>query len=179
MEEQTGKEKRRVFTPSEIRNKEFSKKLFGYDPDEVDSFLVEIANAYQELLKEIEKLKIKTPEYKTKELVERAKKEIEKIVEEKKKEKELLEKEKRALELEIEKLRFTQKTMYDRLKIAIIDMTKILEELKRDASGQKEEGRDRDRSEVAAQGFQEQSREGGSGEAESKGNGSSGGGEGQ
>ena len=65
--------------PQDIRTKEFSKKLFGYDPDEVEAFLIEVANAYQELLKEIESLRIKTPEYKTEKLIEKAKKEIEKI----------------------------------------------------------------------------------------------------
>jgi len=179
MEEQTRNQRKRVFTPSEIRNREFRKKLFGYDPDEVDSFLMEVANAYHELLKEIERLKVQTPEYKAKEVVEKARKEIEKIVEKKKEEKELLEKEKRELEIEIEKLRLAQKSMYDRLKIAIIDMTRILEELKKDASGKKKERGDRDRGEAPAKGLKEQDRESGGGKAEGEGDGSSGRGEGQ
>ncbi len=176
MEEQVRNGKRKFFSPSQIRNKEFSKKFWGYDPDEVDSFLMEVANAYHELLKEIERLKIQTPEYKAKEIVEKAKREIEKIVEKKRQEKELLEKAKRELEIEIEKLRLAQKGMCDKLKIAIIEMTRILEELKKDVAGKKEERGDRDTGKAPAQSLQEQDRESGGGEAKGKGDGSSGGG---
>jgi len=171
--------KKRRLTPSEIRNKDFGKKLFGYDPEEVDSFLMEVANAYQELLKEVERLRVNTPEYKTQEIVEKAKKEIEKIIEQKKKEKELLEKEKREIEIEIEKLRLAQKKMADKLKFALIEMTQILEELKKDASGKKKEVRDRNRGESPAQVLKEPDRKGGSGETEGEGDGSSRGGEGK
>jgi len=85
--------------PQDIRTKEFSKKLFGYDPDEVEAFLIEVANAYQELLKEIESLRIKTPEYKTEKLIEKAKKEIEKIVQKKLEEKKELKSKKKSLSL--------------------------------------------------------------------------------
>jgi cell division initiation protein len=166
-------QRKRRFSPSEIRNKEFNKKLFGYDPEEVESFLMEVANAYQELLKEVERLRVKTPEYKTKELIEKAKKEIEKIVEKKKEEKEALERKKEEIELEIEKLRLAQKKIYDRLKIAIIEMTRILEELRTDVKGEKKEGRDRDRDKSPAQELKESSGESGSGKAESKDNGAS------
>jgi len=171
--------KRRKLTPSEIRNKDFGKKLFGYDPEEVDGFLMEVANAYQELLKEVERLRVNTPEYKTQEIVEKAKREIEKIIEKKKKEKELLEKEKREIEIEIEKLRLAQKKMADKLRFALIEMTQILEELKKDASGKKKEDGSRDRAQSPAQVFKEPDREGGGGKAEGKGDGSSGGGEGK
>jgi len=168
--EKAGKPQKRRMTPSEIRNKDFGKKLFGYDPEEVDNFLVEVANAYQELLKENEALRVKTPEYKAQQAVEKAKKEIEKIIEKKKKEKELLEKEKREIELEIEKLRLAQKKMADKLKLALIEMTQILEELKKDASGKKKEHGDRDRGESPAQVVGKPDREGGGGKAEGKGN---------
>jgi cell division initiation protein len=161
---------RRRLSPAEIRNKEFHKKLFGYDPEEVESFLMEVANAYQELIKEIERLKVRTPEYKTQELVEKAKKEIEKIVEKKRAEKEALEKKKEEVELEIEKLRLVQKKIYDRLKVAIIEMTRILEELKSDVKGEKEEGRDRNRGKSSTQKLKESSREGGIGEVKNKNN---------
>jgi len=159
--------------PQDIRTKEFSKKLFGYDPDEVEAFLIEVANAYQELLKEIERLRIKTPEYKTEKLIEKAKKEIEKIIQKKLEEKEELEKQKKELELEIEKLRLAQKQMFDRLKMAIIDMTRIVEELRPNAADKKEERSSGAGSESSAQGFKEQNRESGRGETENQGNSSS------
>jgi len=170
---------KRKLTPSEIRNRDFGKKLFGYDPEEVESFLMEVANAYQELIKEVERLRVKTPEYKTQELIEKAKKEIEKIIEKKKKEKERIEKEKRELELEIEKLRFIQKKMHDRLKLAIIEMTQILEELKKDASGKKKDEGAGDRGKSPSKELVQQSGKGGSGEAKDKGDSSPGKGEGK
>jgi cell division initiation protein len=159
--------------PQDIRTKEFSKKLFGYDPDEVEAFLIEVANAYQELLKEIENLKVKTPEYKMERLVEKARREVEKIVQKKFEEKKELEKYKRELELEIEKLRLAQKQMFDRLKIAIIDITRIVEELKPDVAGKREGRGSRTGSEGSAQGFKESDRKGGRGETEDSGNGAS------
>ncbi|TCK04693.1 DivIVA domain-containing protein [Phorcysia thermohydrogeniphila] len=159
--------------PQDIRTKEFSKKLFGYDPDEVEAFLIEVANAYQELLKEIESLRVKTPEYKTEKLVEKAKKEIEKIVQKKLEEKKELEKQKKELELEIEKLKLAQKQFFDRLKMTILDMTRILEELRPNATGKKEERGSGTGSEGSTQGLSEQDRGGGRGEAENQGNSSS------
>ena len=159
--------------PQDIRTKEFSKKLFGYDPDEVEAFLIEVANAYQELLKEIEALRVKTPEYKTEKLIEKAKKEIEKIIQKKLEEKEKLEKQKKELDLEIEKLRLAQKQMFDRLKMAIFDMTRIVEELRPNAAGKKEERSAGTGGEGSTQSFPEQDRGGGRGEAENQGNSSS------
>ena len=159
--------------PQDIRTKEFSKKLFGYDPDEVEAFLIEVANAYQELLKEIETLRVKTPEYKTEKLIEKAKKEIEKIIQKKLEEKKELERQKEELELEIEKLRLAQKQMFDRLKMAIFDMTRIVEELRPDAAGKKEKRSSGTGGESSAKGLPEQDRGGRRGEVEDQGNSSS------
>ncbi|WP_456455791.1 DivIVA domain-containing protein [Thermovibrio sp.] len=161
------------FTPSEIRNKEFSKKLWGYNPEEVESFLIEVASSYGELLREIERLRVKTPEYKAKEIIEKTKKEIEKIVEKKREEIKQIEKRKEEIEFEIEKLKLAQKNIYDRLKVAIIEMTRILEELRRDVGGKEERRGSGNRVESSAQVVKEQDREGGRGETEGEGDGSS------
>jgi cell division initiation protein len=161
------KEKR--LKPQEIRSREFGKKLFGYDPDEVETFLIEVANAYQDLLKEVETLRRETPEYKTEELVEKARKRIEEILQKKMEEKEELEKQKKEIEIEIEKLKLAQKKMFDRLRLAIFDMTRIIEEIKPNASG-KEKGKSTGTgSEGATQGFSQPDREGRRGEIEDKG----------
>lgn len=46
-------------TPMDINNKEFKKGLRGYNPDEVDEFLDEIVDSYEELFKENATLKEK------------------------------------------------------------------------------------------------------------------------
>ena len=165
--------------PADIRTKEFSKKLFGYDPDEVEAFLNDVANAYQNLLNEIENLKKKTPEYKTEMLIEKAKREIEKIVQKKTEEKEQLERKKKELEIEIEKLKLAQKKVYDRLKLAILDMTRILEELRPNVKSEKEGKRVDSRSESPAKSVKKQDRESGRGKAESESNSSAGRGKGE
>lgn len=43
-------------TPIEIKNQEFKKGMRGYDPVEVDTFLELVADKYQELLEETERL---------------------------------------------------------------------------------------------------------------------------
>lgn len=48
-----------MITPVDIQNKDFSKKIKGYDCDEVDDFLDEIIAVYTELLKENQALKNK------------------------------------------------------------------------------------------------------------------------
>jgi len=164
------KEKKRRLTPQEIKNQEFSKKLFGYDPDEVEIFLSTVAGAYEELLKEVERLKAKTPEYKAEQVMEKARKEIEKLVELKKKELRELEKKKEEVELEIEKLKFTQKKMTNRLKLALLEMTRILKELEEDVKGKTERRSSGDRDKSPAESVKEQNREGGGGKAEDKGN---------
>ncbi|WP_083801934.1 DivIVA domain-containing protein [Desulfurobacterium thermolithotrophum] len=156
--------------PQEIRTKEFSKKLFGYDPDEVEAFLIEVANAYQDLLKEIESLKRSTPEYKTEELVEKARKRIEEILHKKLEEKEELERQKKELEIEIEKLKLVQKQIFDKLKLTIFDMTRIIEEIRPNAPSKEERRGNRDRSESSTQSFSQQDRESGGGETEDKSN---------
>ncbi|MGL5416917.1 MAG: DivIVA domain-containing protein [Clostridium sp.] len=44
-------------TPMDINNKEFKKGLRGYNPDEVDEFLDEVIENYEELFKENSKMK--------------------------------------------------------------------------------------------------------------------------
>ncbi|MEO2082547.1 MAG: DivIVA domain-containing protein [Desulfurobacteriaceae bacterium] len=164
--------KKRRLKPSDIRNREFSKKLFGYDPDEVDAFLAEVANSYDQLIRELEQLQRKTPEYKAQTAVEKARKEIEKLLEKKRAEKEELERQKREIEVEIEKLKLVQRKIFSKLKATIIDMTRIIEEIKPDAQGKKKEERSGAGVEGSAQKFEEQDREGGRGKAEGEGNGS-------
>ena len=163
-------DKQRKLTPQEIKNQEFSKKLFGYDPDEVEIFLSTVAGAYEELLKEVERLKARTPEYKAQQVMEKARKELEKLVEMKKKELQEIEKKKEEVEIEIEKLRFTQKKMTNRLKLALLEMTRILKELEEDVKGKAEKGSSGDRGEGSTQSLKEQDREGGRGETEDKSN---------
>jgi len=166
-------ENKRKLTPQEIRNQEFRKKLFGYDPDEVDIFLSTVANAYEDLLKEVNRLKTQTPEYKTEEIVERARKKIDRIVEEKKKQLKEIEKRKEELEIEIEKLRLTQMRMANKLKAAILEMTKLLKELEADVKNKEKRGENRDRDKGSTESIAEQNRESGGGETEDKGNSSS------
>jgi cell division initiation protein len=161
------KEKR--LKPQEIRSKEFGKKLFGYDPDEVETFLIEVANAYQDLLEEVEALRRETPEYKTEELVEKARRRIEEILQKKMEEKEELEKHKKEVEIEIEKLKLAQKKMFDRLRLAIFDMTRIIEEIRPNASGTEKGENTGTGSEGATQGFSQLDRESRRREIEGKG----------
>ena len=161
-------QKKRKLTPQEIKNQEFSKKLFGYDPDEVELFLSNVAAAYEELLKEVEKLKARTPEYRAEQVMERARKEIEKLVEAKKKELREIERKKEELEIEIEKLRFTQKKMTNRLKLALLEMTRILKELEEDVKSKEKRELSGDRGEGSAESLKEQDREGRGGETEDK-----------
>ena len=50
---------RQVITPMEIHNKEFKRKVRGYDQDEVDEFLDKIVIDYEKLYKENAELKDK------------------------------------------------------------------------------------------------------------------------
>ena len=127
-------------TPQEIRTKQFNKKLFGYDPDEVEAFLIEVGNAYEELLKEIDFLQVRTPEYKVKKLLEKTRREAEKIIQGKLEEKKELERQMEKLEIEVEKLRLLQKQILEKLRMTIVDITKIMEALKTDAEGQEKGG---------------------------------------
>ncbi|WP_456397283.1 DivIVA domain-containing protein [Desulfurobacterium sp.] len=120
------------FKPKDIRTKQFSKKVFGYNPDEVDAFLIELANEFQNLLNKMEQIKSQTPESKMNELIKNTKKKIAKILEETKKEKKQLEEEKKRIEVEIEQLKNIQRKMANKLKLTIIEMTRILEEIKPD-----------------------------------------------
>lgn len=46
-----------MLTPMDIHNKEFSRSFRGYDEDEVDAFLDEVVNDYEQLIKEREELR--------------------------------------------------------------------------------------------------------------------------
>ena len=48
-----------MITPVDIQNKDFAKKMRGYDPDEVDDFLDAVIKDYSALLKENQSLKSK------------------------------------------------------------------------------------------------------------------------
>ena len=117
--------------PQDIRSKEFKKKTFGigYDPEEVEAFLIEVANAYQELLEELEELQRIVPENNTNELMEKVRNRIEEIFREAMEKKRKLEVQNKEIETEIERLKLIQKSMYDRLKLVILDMARIIEEI--------------------------------------------------
>ncbi|WP_457567337.1 DivIVA domain-containing protein [Desulfurobacterium sp.] len=159
------------FKPKDIRTKQFSKKVFGYNPDEVDAFLIEISNEFQNLLNKIEQIKSQTPESKMKELVKRTKKKIEKILEDSKKEKRQLEEEKKRIEAEIEQLKIIQKKMANKLKLTIIEMTRILEEIKPDDKSKDGKELRSDRSKGATEREAEFDSEGGKWKAKDKGDG--------
>jgi len=161
--------KRRKLTPTEIRNKEFGKKLFGYDPDQVDSFLVEVAGVMEEMQREIERLRVRTPEYKKEQLLEEIKAKAQKIVEQKKAEVARYKQMKEELELEIEKLRLARNHMIERLKYTIIDMSKILEGLRKDAKADKKRQLHSDRSKGSTSLFKQQDSGSGSWQAEGEG----------
>ena len=117
--------------PQDIRSREFKKKTFGigYDPEEVEAFLIEVANAYQELLEELEELQRIVPENNTNELMEKVRNRIEEIFREAMEKKRELEVQSRKIATEIERLKLVQKSMYDRLKLVILDMARIIEEI--------------------------------------------------
>ena len=48
-----------MITPVDIQNKDFAKKMRGYDPDEVDDFLDAVIKDYTALMKENQSLKSK------------------------------------------------------------------------------------------------------------------------
>ena len=48
-----------MITPLDIQNKDFAKKMRGYDPDEVDDFLDAVIKDYSALMKENQTLKSK------------------------------------------------------------------------------------------------------------------------
>jgi cell division initiation protein len=162
-----------------IEEADFGKKFFGYNPDEVDDFLMEIKSAYRELLQENERLKLQTAEYKEQQILERVKKKIEKMKEEKEREVHQLEARKKEIELEIEKLKLIHKKMYERVKLALFEMSQIFQELRQDVKSYSEGEGSRDRGEITAQELFKQDSQGGRGEAKDKGDGSSGKGKGK
>jgi len=107
------------------------KKTFGigYDPEEVDAFLIEVANAYQELLEELEELQGIVPENNTNELMVKVRNRIEEIFREVMEKKRELEVQSRKIETEIERLKLVRERMYSRLKLVILDMTHVIQGL--------------------------------------------------
>ena len=117
--------------PQDIRSKEFKKKTFGigYNPEEVEAFLIEVANAYQELLEELEELQRIVPENNANELMEKARNRIEEIFREAMEKKRKLEVQNKEIETEIERLKLIRERMYSRLKLVILDMTQVIQGL--------------------------------------------------
>ena len=117
--------------PQDIRSREFKKKTFGigYDPEEVEAFLIEVANAYQELLEELEELQRIVPENSTNELMEKVRNRIEEIFREAMEKKRELEVQNKEIETEIERLKLIRERMYSRLKLVILDMTQVIQGL--------------------------------------------------
>ena len=117
--------------PQDIRSREFKKKTFGigYDPEEVEAFLIEVANAYQELLEELEELQRIVPENNTNELMEKVRNRIEEIFREAMEKKRELEVQNKEIETEIERLKLIRERMYSRLKLVILDITQVIQGL--------------------------------------------------
>ena len=117
--------------PQDIRSKEFKKKTFGigYDPEEVEAFLIEVANAYQELLEELEELQRIVSENNTNELMEEVRNRIEEIFREAMEKKRKLEVQNKEIETEIERLKLIRERMYSRLKLVILDITQVIQGL--------------------------------------------------
>ena len=120
--------------PQEIRLKEFNKKRFGfgYDPEEVKVFLIEVADAYQDLLKELMDLERKSVENNldTQELMDGTLKGIEEILQRKTEVEEEIERQKQEIEAEIERLKLIRKKLFEKIKLVILDMAGIIEEIK-------------------------------------------------
>lgn len=116
--------------PQDIRSKEFNRKLFGigYDPEEVEAYLIEVANAYQELLEELEELRRVVFENNADELMERAYSRIEEIFQKAAEEREQIEMQIKKIESEIKWLKLLRKQMYDRLKLVIFDVIQVIQE---------------------------------------------------
>jgi DivIVA domain-containing protein len=127
--------------PQEIRLKEFNKKRFGfgYDPEEVKVFLIEVADAYQDLLKELMDLERKSVENNldTQELMDGTLKGIEEILQRKTEVEEEIERQKQEIAAEIEKLKLIRKKLFERIKFVIFDMVGVIEKLKPDTSIEK------------------------------------------
>jgi cell division initiation protein len=125
---------KRKLKPQDIRSKEFKKKTFGigYDPEEVEAFLIEVANAYQELLEELEELQGIVSENNTNELMEKVRNRIEEIFREAMEKKRELEVQSRKIETEIERLKLIRERMYSRLKLIILDITQVIQGLHSD-----------------------------------------------
>jgi len=117
--------------PQDIRSKDVKKKTFGigYDPEEVEAFLIEVANAYQELLEELKELQEIVSENDTNELMEEVRNRIEEIFREAMGKRRELEVQSRKIEAEIEKLELIRERMYSKLKLVILDVTQIVQEL--------------------------------------------------
>jgi cell division initiation protein len=118
--------------PQEIRSRKFTKKFWGYNPKEVDAFLIEVANAYQKLLEEVENLKSKAPKYKAEELTEEVHIKIREILKRKAEVEEEIKKQKMEIEVEIENLRLIRKKMIDKLRLVVFDIVRVAEEIKVD-----------------------------------------------
>ena len=127
--------------PQEIRLKEFNKKRFGfgYDPEEVKVFLIEVADAYQGLLKELMDLERKSMEnnFDTQGLMEETLKGIEEFLQRKTEMEEEIERQKQEIEAEIERLKLIRKKLFEKIKLAIFDMAGIIEEIRPDTSIEK------------------------------------------
>ncbi len=124
--------------PRDIKVKEFSKKVFGYNPDEVDDFLMEVANEFQNLLTKIELLKSDTAEAKKDKILREVEIELKKKLHDINEEKRKLEMEKIDIEREIENLKIVQRKISNKLKFTIIEMTKLLEGIRIDDKLNKE-----------------------------------------
>jgi len=131
--------------PHDIRSKEFKKKTFGigYDPEEVEAFLIEVANAYQELLEELEELEREflKSDFDTQELMKETRKGIEEILQRKTRAEEEIERQKREIEIEIERLKLIRKKLFEKIKLVILDMAGIIEEIKPGVSVEKHQNK--------------------------------------
>ena len=122
----------RKLTSDEIRSKEFTKKIFGfgYDPEEVDTFLMQVADAYQELVEELENLRNAYKQVDREDLVEDARKKIKFLVQERKRIEKDIDERRKQLTVEIQKLKLARKKLLRKVGMVIFQVISVLKDIK-------------------------------------------------
>jgi cell division initiation protein len=122
----------RKLTSDEIRSREFTKKIFGfgYDPEEVDTFLMQVADAYQELVEELENLRNAYKQVDREDLVEDARKKIKFLVQERKRIEKDIDERRKQLTVEIQKLKLARKKLLRKVGMVIFQVISVLKDIK-------------------------------------------------
>ena len=122
----------RKLTSDEIRSREFTKKIFGfgYDPEEVDTFLMQVADAYQELVEELDNLRNAYKQVDREDLVEDARKKIKFLVQERKRMEKDIDERRKQLTVEIQKLKLARKKLLRKVGMVIFQVISVLKDIK-------------------------------------------------